>query len=422
MPNLLRRVIAALPRKQAGTVHITPIQLNRITQDSQTRKDAIAEAERAYFPFRYKMQQMFLNTTDNGHIKACIERRKDLTMLREWYFGAPEMPDDAMTAQFNQTWFTNFISHAMDAMFYGYSLIELGDLVDGKFPDLKIVKRWNISPDRYEVCQFPYMLAGVKFMEDPLYKDWYVYIDTPNDIGTSPCGYGMLYDISIYEIFLRNLLGFNGSFVELFAQPFRWGKTLKTTEAERAEFATMLQNIGSSGWGMGDPGDEIEFKETALGGTGYKGYDNLEARLQKMISKVILGHADALDSVPGKLGAGMGENSPVYKALVDKQTKDGGFVENIINDILLPQLRTLGLPVPEGCKFYFMNDAEEMELANSVSDLAVKIKSAGLQMTAEYFTEQTGIPVELIPAPAPFGGGFSKSIQNKLKAIYNHKH
>jgi len=418
--KMLTRVAAAiLPAKvkKAATIGIVPIQISRIYQDAQSRRDAIAEAERAYFPFRYKMQQLFLNTTDNLHIKACMERRKDLTLLRDWYFGENETPNEKITEQFNCKWFSHFLNYSLDALFYGYSLIQLNDIVNGEFPKLKIVKRWNVSPDRYELGTFPYMPHGVNFIEDDLYKDWYVYIETPNEIGTSPCGYGILYDVSVAEIFLRNLLGFNGSFVELFAQPFRHGKTTKTNEDERAQFEQSIINMGSSGYAITDPQDEIEFIETALGGTGYKSYDNLEARLQKLISKMILGHADAMDSVPGKLGAGTGIDNPVFQAMQDKQTKDGEFVENVVNNILLPKLRVLGFVIPDNCKFCFKNDAEVMEMSNTVSDLAIKIKQAGLQMDAGYFTEQTGIKLSA-PAVPPTPPTFKPSIKNKLNEIY----
>jgi len=430
MPNLIQRIFnAVLPPKvkQAPSAHIVPIQLQRIAQDSLTRREAIAEAERAYFPYRYKMQQMFLNTVDNGHVKACMERRKDLTLLRKFEFknAAGEVDqkvseifcDNQGGALIPKTWFINFINHSLDAIFYGYTLIQLNDLVNGSFPKLKVVKRWNVSPDRYDLMSFPYMISGVKFLEDPEYKDWYVYVDTPNEFGTSECGYGLLYDISVYEIFLRNLLGFNGSFVELFAQPFRHGKTQKTDEGERAEFAAMLQNMGSSGWAITDPMDEIQLLETALGGTGYKSYDNLEVRLQKLISKVILGHADALDSIPGKLG-NSGEESPAQQAMEDKQTKDGMMLQTVVQDLLFTNMRNLGFTIPEGTTFNFKNDAEVMENANAIADLGVKIKQAGFQMDETYFTKQTGIKVSLPAPPAKIGPALNPKVQNKLREIY----
>lgn len=403
---------------------IVPIQLPRIRQSVFTWRDAVREAEFAYFPYRYKMQQLYVDTDLNGHVTACVERRKDLTLLRKFEFvnAAGTVDKNAMeiftTAVKDKVqpkaWFSNLLGYILDANFFGYSLIALGDIVNNEFPDLNIVRRWDISPDRLQVTVFPYQPNGFNFLEDP-YKNWHIWVPTPNNIGTSKCGYGLYYKVAIYEIFLRNLYGFNGDFVEMYAQPYRVGKTTKTEEDERAEFAQVLAQMGSNGWAMIDPVDEIEFLESALGGTGYKGYDNFDQRLQKLISKVLLGHSDAMDSTPGKLGSGDGEFSPGQKALEDKQTKDGTFVETIINDTVLPALRALGFLIGEDVRMSFKNDAEVMQNANSLADIAVKIKNGGLQIDADYFTQQSGIKVSLpTPAPNPLQLGNKKPEDDKM--------
>ena len=94
MANFLNRLINSIsPEKVENEamedmhkVYQVPYQLQRIRQDALSRREAIEEAERAYFPHRVRMQQMYLNTKENGHIFACIERRKDLTRLRKWEF------------------------------------------------------------------------------------------------------------------------------------------------------------------------------------------------------------------------------------------------------------------------------------------------------------------------------------------------
>ena len=50
--------------------YIGKVQLARIKQDILTWRDAIREAELAWYPHRVKMQQMYLDTTLNGHIFA----------------------------------------------------------------------------------------------------------------------------------------------------------------------------------------------------------------------------------------------------------------------------------------------------------------------------------------------------------------
>jgi hypothetical protein len=155
--------------------------------------------------------------------------------------------------------------------------------------------------------------------------------------------------------------------------------------------------------------DEIEFLESKTSGTSYKSYESLEQRCEQKVSKIILGHADAIDSTAGKLGGGQGEDSPVAQALEDKQTKDGRFIENIVNNELLPRLKKLGIVnVPDGFTFKFLNDGEAQEQRQSedasnliTAQIAQTMKNAGLQMDAEYFAERTGIKAEAVePAPA----------------------
>ena len=173
-----------------------------------------------------------------------------------------------------------------------------------------------------------------------------------------------------------------------------------------------------------DPEDEIAFLETALGGTGWQGYDNFEQRLEKKISKIILGHSDAIDSIPGKLGNST-KKSPAEIAMEDKQTKDGAFISNVINTGLMVNMRALGFAIPDDVKAVLKNDAEIMETNNSIIAQAVEMQKGGLIMDGAYFTEQTGIPVA--PPVAPVVPTFNKpkldeSVKNKLEKIYNHVH
>jgi len=397
-----------------------PIRLARIKQDTLSWRVACEEAERPFNPFRVRMQQIYIDTILDGHVKACVERRKDLTTLRDWQIvnSKGEVNDD-VAKLLNKPWFNRFISHSLDTLLYGYSLIELGDCVDNQFKDIKVTKRWYVSPDRYVVSNMAYNLSGTPFKDEP-WSDWHIYLSTPNDIGTSDSGYGLFYEVALYQIFLRNILGYNGDFLELFGQPIRVGKTNKTELAERENFAAALQDMGSAGWILMDAiDDQIELIESGNVGSAWQAYANFEKRLQGLISKLILGHADALDSTAGKLGATQGSESPSEQAMEDKQSKDGVFITDVINSELIPRLIKFGFNIPEDCIFEFKNDHEVHENNDRVIGQAVEIKKAGLQMDKDYFEEQTGIklaevaPEVIAPIVTP-----TTSIKDKLKNMY----
>lgn len=401
-------------------------QVNRIRQNVGTWRDGIKEAENAYYPSRVKQQTLYLDTVLNGHVAACMTKRKSLTLSKKFTFvkqDGTEVPAPFL----EEAWFDDFLSHALDAKFYGYTLLTIGDIDKGKLTGLNLVRRANVSPDRFIVSSHVNGLTGPNFM-DETWSPWTLYIPTPTEVGTSPCGYGILYKVGIYEIYLRNLLGFNGDFVELFAQPYRVASTTKTEGAERDKLEEAVKNMGSAGYLLKDPDDMIEFLETNLGGTGYNGYDNLEKRCEAKISKLILGHADALDSTPGKLGSGQGgEENPVSQALEIIENEDSTFAERFVNNLLIPKLKNLGLKIPDGL-FKFSNNKEVEEYRRRVdqsnkvtAEIAQIMANAGLAMDPKYFTERTGIPatvIQKVTPPTPESQALTAGIQNKLRTLY----
>ena len=409
---------------------ITPVQLQRIRHDVQLWREAVQEAEQAWYPHRVRMQRMFIDTVLNGHVSACISRRKNLTLLKDFKLCNEEGEEnEQLTKLIKKQWFNLYCNYVLDAQFFGYTLISLGDLVNDDFPKLTTIRRFNVSPDRLNVTSYVYSLSGAQFMDEP-YHLWNVWQPTPTDVGISLCGYGLLYKVAMYEIICRNTLGFNMDAAELYGMPIRKGKTMKTNEDERALFEHSLAQMGSAGYILLDTMDELDLVESSGSGQGFKIYESLESRCEKKISKILLGHADALDSTSGKLGATQGEDSPTAQALMDIQSIDVRFVENNINTELLPRLRKLGFPIPEDVCFMFKND-EEREAMRSREDASNKVtaeiaqtmKNAGLQMDAEYFAERTGIPTEKIEAPAPPPAVAPVeelgSIANKLRRLYN---
>ena len=412
--------------KQDLRNYIAPVQLQRLRQDVLSWREVLQENENVWFPHRVKAQKLYIDTALNGHVYACVEKRKDLTRLRQAEFVDRTGKVDLKTTDIfqdviagnsqNKQWFNKFINHAWDSLQFGYTLITLGNIKNNEFPDLDIIKRWNVSPDRENVTNFVYSLSGANFLEQP-YSDWHVYVKTDNDIGTSKAGYGFLYNVAIYEIFLRNLLGQNGDFVEMFAQPYRVGTTTKIG-SERDDFGQVLDKMGSAGWALIDPEDKIDFIETALGGTGWKGYSDFEKRLEQKISKIILGHADSIDSVPGKLG-NQNEGSPVQEALKAKKLVDGVYIQNVVNSNLIPKLRNLGFIIPEGVVMRYKNDAEQVEIQDKTISQAVEIKKAGLQVDAEEFTKKTGIKVTSEVKPLT-PSSMKIDVKNKLEKLYSN--
>ena len=421
-----------------------PIQLERIKIDLQFCRDSIKEAERplSALPYRVKMQQVYQDTVNNGHVSACLEKRQGLVLLKEFHICNDDgTTDEEATKLINTHWFRLAMKYMLDAKAFGYSLISFGDMINGDFPELATIRRWNISPDRLILGSFQYVPSGIAFMDpnaiDPdgnKYVDWSCYIETPNELGVSRCGYGYLYKVAPYEIILRNLLGWNTDYIEMFGSPLRVGKTNKVDE-ERDNFEKMLQQAGFAGYALLDniQGEEIEFVEQK-GGTGADGsaYSSLEQRCMDIISKIILGHPKAIDEPPGKLGAGKSKGgsgigqTPAQIALDEKESQDSRDLAVWVNNIYIPKLQNLGIKLPLGKKFAFKDDLEQQQIRfnenkNNTDDANVMlaIAQAGGKPDWAFFNERTGMKIDEAPVPeAPQNKGFTKDIQNKLNKIY----
>lgn len=409
---------------------IAPVQFPRIRMDLQEWKDAIAEAEMPIFPYRVKMQQVYQDLILDGHVYACWQKRKRLTLAKQPAFfdknnnpvcGKPEY--DFINSQ----WWQTLTDYLLDAQGYGYQLISLGDVVDFKFPGISVVRRQNISPDREVVSPVIYMIDGIHYA-DPEYKarnyffdkekevcftnpecsdntgesyyDWHIWVKTPNQFGMSSCGYGIFYQVALFAIYMRNNLKLNADFVEMFAQPIRWLKTDKTNESERTRAEISLQSMGSSPYFITDNEDDLELVQNSATGNAWQSYSSLEDRCKKAITAVILGHEDCMSGTPGKLGSEQGYGSPVQTALREIENEQDKWVSAIINDNVIPKLRNLGFNIPCDVTYGYLNNDEQNEIAEGEykrkSDFANVVETltrAGYEVDEKFVEQQTGIPV-----------------------------
>lgn len=394
------------PNKNMNSRQI-PISPSRIRQDPQGWREGIIESERSILPFRVKMQEIYRDTLDgDAHVNACVQKRRNLTLLRQFALVDKDGNiDDEWTKYINKKWFKDFISYVLDAKFFGYSLISLGNITSNDLKELTIVRRDNISPERKQVCSFPYDPAGPSW-EDADAAPWHIWVSTPNEHGTTSCGFGLFYPISLLSILNRNSTGFNADYMEMFAAPYR-ALFLEdiSNEIERGRAEGAMANQGNMGYGVFGKNDKLEVLNTS-GGNGYKSYADFETRNEKKQSKVLLGHSDAIDSTPGKLGAGSGggknggDHSPAVQAMLEIQQADGEFIEPIVNEELLTRLRYHGIMIPDDLTFCFLNGEEETLIVaeqneqNKIITASVKdLIGSNIKVDPVWFEQRTGIKV-----------------------------
>lgn len=419
---------------------IPPLVFPRIRIDPQFWREVMYEMENKPWNWRVKAQQMNQDVILDAHVKACWQKRKRLTLLKTpAFFDKNKQPiENSPNLEFiHSDWWIQLCDYILDAQGYGYQLVELGNLVDFSFPEIGVVPRQNISPDREVVTAVVYNVNGILFNINPsdkvkvgkkdlpasakspegqYYYDWQIWIKTPNEFGshTSTCGYGIFYWIGLYSILIRNNLQNNADYNEKFLQPIRDLSTNKTDEKERQRVFNQLVDAGASLTFLHDPEDELKLLQNTTSGQVYKTYADFETRMKKAISALILGHEDAMHSVGSKLGGGSsqggsgksGHDDPIQESLTETGSEQNRWLCAHINNNVIPKLRKLGFNIPYDIKYGYINDdeqaeAQEKQNKNNIdfSTTLVNLSKAGYEVAPEYIEEITGIPVKKTAPP-----------------------
>lgn len=409
---------------------LAPVNKPRFIQTVALWRDAIRIAEYAVLPFRYLMQLQYMDTILDSHIRACIRTRERLQFQRlrkAVVSDADGNINKEWTAYFQKPWFRTLCKYILEAKWYGYTLISMGDIIDNNFPQIVMIPRTHISPDRLCVSMVPEATTGQPFLEEP-YRDSHIWIATPDEHGLAACGYGLLYEVTLLAIALRNNMNFNSQFLEVFGMPFRTVHTDRVDQVNQDRIEAMMQMMGSLGYGIFGPEDKVEFIDSAKGG-GYKAYGDFDKRNHDLISKALLGHSDALDSAgksPQKQSSTGMSNSPQAVALEGVQAEDGDFLTEMINTKVFDFLRVNGIMIPEGLEYKFTNDAEEQEAEKTRNEQNVLIgqfiQAAAMGNINVVPTEElmTQVGFKLVTAPTPEAAPMSK--KKIVNAIHSHKH
>lgn len=403
--------------------YISPVQFQRMATDIRMWREAIEEAELAYNPIRVRMNRMYIDTIEQPYMKSLIARYKELNLKRDYVVykskrdGSKEVSKVLSQQLQEQSWFQDYVEYTLDAILHGYSLIELGDIVQDSFPNITFTRRQNIRPDGIQNSGMPvltnmvYSIDGIHIKDgDPLVAMFNHWIPTKSNIGVSKCGYGLLYNLSLLEIHLRHVLEWNMDYIQNYGTPITVGSTSKQG-TERQNFEEFLALSGANRWMLLDKqsGDSVDYEMVENAGTAWKCYDNMETRLEDTAAQLILGHTDAMKSTPGKLGGMQAANkdgfneSLVEQAMNAKQVMTGDFISRKINEVAAPKFRAIGEYVgsrliknliPAGYRFSLLNDKEENEIARRinakrtvVSTYVKQFADAGLKVDAKEIGE-----------------------------------
>lgn len=353
-------------------------QLTRIRANISRWSNARTYAESQVNPNNSDLIRVFKDIEIDSHLWALMQTIRLKVMANSFnIYGADDEIDEDATKKFKKKWYREIIKHTVDAEFYGFSLVQLGDIVGDVFVSSTIV------PREYVVQQ----LDGVKkslgnskdliSFKEGAFKNWLVPIGDKNNLG-------LLDKAAPLVIKKKEVISAWSEAAELFGMPMRIGRTSLSDNERRANMEEMLENIGESAWAVIDEEDEIELKETSK--TDFSNmYDQFIERVNSELSKLFLSQTGTTDEKTHVGSAAVMEN--VLKDVIESYILR---VEDITNEIVLPLCVKHGI-VNAGT--YIKADNEQKLSLKELFDI-VKELMPSVNIPHDWISETFDIPIE----------------------------
>jgi phage gp29-like protein len=361
-------------------------QLTRVKEDVNRWRTALNQAESKLSPDRTDLVRVFQDITLDAHLTSLLNTVR-LKVLASAFYIENESGDidDVLTERFRKAWFRDLVSHAVDADFYGASLVQLGSIKDDVFTSSTLIPREYVIPERRAVKKnMRITQADLLFFDELPWSNWVIFIEKPGNLG-------LLTKAAPLVIWKKNVLGAWSEAAELFGMPVRMGKTDINNPKAYSNMVSMLENMGSAAYGVFDNDDELQYIEITKSDY-FQVYDKLVERVNSELSKLILGQTMTSDNGSSRSQAEVHE-----RVLDDYISGVKRTIGDVVNDQLLPLMRVHGI-FPKGYRFKW-DDELKVSLEVRFKWVVELLGTKQFEIAADWIEQTFGIPVEEKPEP-----------------------
>jgi len=395
----VENVDKAQPKSSRITTRIVNRQLQRQKQDIQKFLNAVQSAENVLNPDRTELIRSYKDVVLDSHLAAALSTvRLKVQGAKYILVDSEGQKDEDETKKIQTRWFREFAGYAIDAEFWGHSLIQLGAIKNDAFTSVQLVPREYVIPEKQLVKTNLFVRnSGQNYTVAP-YKNWLVEVNG--------CDLGLLHKAAFWALWKKNIVASWSEFSEIFGAPVRIGRTDINNPDNLKNIDRYLKEMGSAAYAVLDREDEIEFLETTRGDA-YNVYNEFIERANSEMSKLILGQTGTTDE-KSFTGA-----ANVHAGIFDMRSMFFiQFVADIFNEKLYSLMQLHGMIKP-GLKMTIEQGEKttETEKQNFVIQLL-----NSYDIAPEWINQEFNIPVEEM-ASAPQTGGDMSGVENKITTV-----
>lgn len=346
-----------MAKKIIPKILVDPPRYNRGKQDISNWLSSWLSAN-SLNPKRVKLMDLYEMLMIDAHLYAIVTNRKNKVLGEKFLILDSEGNENVeLSKLFDSRWFRKFCEYTLDAIFYGFSLIEISEITDtGLIADVNLVQRRNVLPEKNQVAISQNDMQGVSFSEGN-YANYYVMVDT-GDLG-------LLLNIAPNVIYKRFAMGDMSSFLEKFGKPLI---ALQSDNIDLNIMTDKAQQLGKDGAIGLSVNDKLSLLFPA-GGDGANNYKTMIELCNQEISKAVHGQTMTSDNGASKAQGNVHENTAE-----EYQERDMEDVEDVVKAILFPKMVALGYPAelldhyPKYQKLKNQSDSIKAEQAKKDAD------------------------------------------------------
>lgn len=373
------------------------------TTDALTRKD-IADWRAAWQlainvdnPNRQRLYDIYRDVAVDLHLSGCIEQRRGFVMSRSFKL-VNESGDEDETAKhyFDQSWFKQLLRLCHDSLWFGHSLIELGELTqdgDGclSYDGVRLIPRKHVIPEYHRCVQNvgDDWTSGIDYHERP-YSDWLIEAGQSDDLG-------LFLKAAQQTIPKKNALAFWDAFAEIFGMPMRVAKTTTRDPKEWRRLEQMIQEAGSNLGMVTGMETEVQFVESGKGDA-FNVYDKRIDRANSELSKLTIGQTMTIED-----GSSLSQSETHLQVFENLVESDRDMLRDIVNNQLIPRMIKHGFPL-KGLRFEW-DDAVDYTPEQQINYETMILNN--FEVDPSYFADKYGMPVgdrrEMAPTMPPGG-------------------
>lgn len=334
-------------------------------------------------PKRTELYNIYDYTVNIDNAVAGIVLQTKLSIVGRCFklVDAAKKEDEKTTELFRSEWFKSYMSHALDAHYYGHSLVQLGDIITRgdkmEFSGARLVPRRHVCPE-YGVLLKE---SGDEPVKGIPYRD--------GAFTNSVVECGDIYSMGAYLKVCPNAISkkyaeiFWNNFAEKFGIPIIYASIDARDKEERTKTANMLKNLGSNAWAMFNSDVKLNVIETSTGDA-FEVFDRRISRADEQMSIALAGQTMAFTDGSSLSQAEVHERgfNSIKKALAEN-------LKDNINNKLLPVMVANGFPV-QGRSFEW-NDVKQYTAQEMLGVETLLLQYYDIKK--DYFVNKYGVDI-----------------------------